>query len=509
MRSALALLAAAAVTSATPLDDYVSKDDGYFKWHATNQTVKMLSGATGHIINVTSQKWLDESRAVGPNGALWTHQALVVVPKNLKVTDRAFIWITGGCNEHPGVPKPTDEEPLAVDVIAESTGSIGVVLFQIPNCHIVYPSDPSHRGRSEDAMIAWAWYQFLQDGDPEWLPRLPMVKGAMKAMQAVQEWAKQEQIAEIDGWVASGASKRGWTTWMVGAVECPTCPKIVGIAPVVPIVPALSLDMHHMFKSYGGWTFAFNDYMDVNLTEWVDTPQFDAMMAVVDPINQPYLDRLAKIPKHVVVSSDDEFMMMEWTNLWWDKMGGEKHLTIANNAEHSMATGVVEMLETLVNTISSIYHGGQRPTWDFTADQESGLITVKIPSTQAHGKVVLRHAHTISKERRDFRWARLANAENGNCTLPEIHLKKPVLFGANCLVPIVWTGTTLKETSPGVFQGSVPVPEHGWTGYYIEAYFPSDQGLRTEYQLTTPGMVWPNTYPFADCTKKACHGRLV
>ena len=38
-----------------------------------------------------------------------------------------------------------------------------------------------------------------------------------------------------------------------------------------------------------------------------------------------------------------------------------------------------------------------------------------------------------------------------------------------------------------------------WTGYYVEVYFASDAGLRHEYQLTTPGYVWPDTLPFADC----------
>jgi len=358
-------------------------------------------------------------------------------------------------------------------------------------------------------MIAWAWKEFIDSGNPEWLPRFPMVKGAMKAMQAVTEYTTQKGIANIDGWVVSGASKRGWTTWMTGAVDCPTCPKITAIAPIVPIVPALQLDMHHMYKAYGGWTFAFNDYMDVNLTSFLDTDQFTALVQNVDPIFEPFLSRLGKIPKHVVVSSDDEFMMMEQTALWWDQMKGEKHLTIANNAEHSMATGIVELLETLVNTISSIYHGGKRPEWSFTADQESGVITVTIPPTQPHGKVVLRHANTISKTNRDFRWARLSNNVTGPCKLPEIELKKPILFGANCLEPIVWTGTTLNETSPGVYTASVPAPKHGWTGYYVEAYFPSDQGLKVEYKLTTPGLVWPNTYPFPDCTKAGCKGHLL
>jgi PhoPQ-activated pathogenicity-related protein len=34
----------------------------------------------------------------------------------------------------------------------------------------------------------------------------------------------------------------------------------------------------------------------------------------VDPMN--FYDRLARIPKVAVLSSDDEFMMMDWTNIW-------------------------------------------------------------------------------------------------------------------------------------------------------------------------------------------------
>jgi len=51
----------------------------------------------------------------------------------------------------------------------------------------VFPSDPTKRGRGEDALIAWAWKEFLDDpeNDATWLPRLPMAKGAFQSMKAV------------------------------------------------------------------------------------------------------------------------------------------------------------------------------------------------------------------------------------------------------------------------------------------------------------------------------------
>ena len=86
-------------------------------------------------------------------------------------------------------------------------------------------------------------------------------------MKAAEEFTTSMHIAAIDGWFVAGASKRGWTTWLVGAVECATCPKIVGIAPLVPIVPKLHEEIHRMYQAYGGYTFAFKDYEDgLNLT---------------------------------------------------------------------------------------------------------------------------------------------------------------------------------------------------------------------------------------------------
>ena len=58
-----------------PLDDYVSKVEPKYGWRDTGARVTpFLSDTTAHILNVTSLEWLDVSRAIGPNGALWTHQ---------------------------------------------------------------------------------------------------------------------------------------------------------------------------------------------------------------------------------------------------------------------------------------------------------------------------------------------------------------------------------------------------------------------------------------------------
>ena len=36
------------------------------------------------------------------------------------------------------------------DALTESAGTIGIVVFQIPNCPVVFPSDPKKKGRGEE-----------------------------------------------------------------------------------------------------------------------------------------------------------------------------------------------------------------------------------------------------------------------------------------------------------------------------------------------------------------------
>lgn len=102
-----------------------------------------------------------------------------------------------------------------------------------------------------------------------------------------------------------------------------------------------------------------------------DTPEVTAAFQIMDPIN--YLDRYNKMPKYVVVSSDDEFMSMDWTNVWWDKVGGEKHLSILPNTEHSMSTGMYELVSLVGTWIRSVAAGKtERPVFDYSYDITTG-----------------------------------------------------------------------------------------------------------------------------------------
>jgi PhoPQ-activated pathogenicity-related protein len=70
--------------------------------------------------------------------------------------------------------------------------------------------------------------------------------------------------------VVLGASKRGWTTWMIGTVQSDLYPTILGIVPMVPIVPMLNKDLHRQWMAYDGFSFAFQPYMNAGLIDKID-----------------------------------------------------------------------------------------------------------------------------------------------------------------------------------------------------------------------------------------------
>lgn len=200
---------------------------------------------------------------------------------------------------------------------------------------------------------------------------------------------------------------------------------------------------------------------------------------MIDPLT--FNDTLAEIPKLIVVSSSDEFMMMDWSNIWRDQFTGESHLTILPNAEHTMATNILGVLSSVSTFIKSIVGGHttqQRPYIDYKYDNTTGKLEVQIPNGFEVESVYFRHSQTLSTIRRDFRFLRQANNNTEPCTFPWFKLPFGLnLLGGDCVQLAWWSSQELhsSETTPGLYSFVPPEPKEGhWTGYYIEVYFKSD-----------------------------------
>ena len=172
-----------------------------------------------------------------------------------------------------------------------------------------------------------------------------MTKGAVKAMDTVTNFLTSDTApAEIQAlglnpskYFVAGASKRGWTTWTTAAVD----PRVIGIMPVVMDELNFVENIKHHYRSYGGWSFALEDYWVLNLTKYFNDPKMQQMCDIVDAYE--HRDKML-MPKYVVNAANDEFFLPTDTSYFWDKMPNYNELNrfiLLPNTEHSMVTGLL------------------------------------------------------------------------------------------------------------------------------------------------------------------------
>lgn len=313
--------------------------------------------------------------------SLWWHYLVVVVPDNLQYTRNASLYITGGSNTN-SPPDKVNEDILVAVTLATTAGVVCGTLFQVPNEHMIFAEDPIQKSRSEDAIIAYTWDRFVKYPDqPEWLVRFPMVKASLRAMDAVTEFVAQklpELGCQLDYYSVAGASKRGWTSWLVGAVDPARVQLIVPI--VLDAINFVAVEHHH-FRSYGGWSWALHDYTEMNIMARIDDPNMYKLQQQEDPYF--FRERLT-MPKLVVNAVMDEFQQPDDTRYWWNDMPNPKHFIMTPNAEHSEATGILEIVPDISAWLQHHLSSTVVPTFTWTISNTTGEI---VATLDEHGIV--------------------------------------------------------------------------------------------------------------------------
>ena len=427
----------------TPLDDYVAAPDANYKFSVAKTITG--TGYKAYVIDMTSQSWRSSSEV---DRTLWQHWLTIVKPDNAS-SNTALLWINGGSN---GGSAPSQADPMVVS-IALNAKTVVADLRQVPNQPLNFPD--GGRPRYEDAIIAYTFDKYMKTGDATWPLLLPMAKSAVRAMDTIQSHLSSiPNGINISKFVVSGASKRGWTTWLTGAVD----QRVIAIAPVVIDVLNMDDQMKHHYSAYGFYSDAIKDYEQMNIFDRLDTPQGQELIKFIDPYE--YRSRYT-MPKYGINSTGDQFFLPDSAQFYFMDLIGEKYLRYVPNTDHGL--GGSDADQSLLAFYGSILAGSPRPKFTWRIEDDSIIVT-HISGNLTQVKLW----QATNTEKRDFRLETIGRA---------------------------WKSSALSDQGGGVYKGQVPKPEKGWTAFFVEMTYNS--GLPIPYKFTTQVHVVPDCLPFS------------
>ncbi|MDF1576725.1 MAG: PhoPQ-activated protein PqaA family protein [Bacteroidales bacterium] len=437
---------ATSTTSSFPLEAYVKQEDPAFRY----DIVERLKGEswTEYRIKMVSGTWLSSQEVDEPE---WWHWLTMVVPDDIQESES--LMLTGGGWRGDSIPIAATEDMIQA---ALSTGSVVSHISNIPFQPIDFTGD-SLEGLFEDELIAFAWLQFLEGGAGEelqiWLPRFPMTRAVVRAMDVAEEICESDH-QKIDGFFVAGASKRGWTTWTVAAVD----ERVIGIAPVVIDLLNIIPSFNHHWQCYGEWAPAIDPYKNQGIMNWIYTDEFLAMLKLVEPYQ--FLERLA-MPKLLINATCDEFFVTDSWQFYWKELQGENFLQYIPNVGHGL-------------------HGSYLPQ-SLVAFYRSTISDLKIPAFQWH----------ISN---DTIYTQVDPESNYQIRLWEAVNEKDRDFKLYVIGEEAWKMEALEQNGEGTYIVPVSPPESGYKGALVEVVFDPDSEF--PLTLTTGTLVTPDRYPF-------------
>jgi PhoPQ-activated pathogenicity-related protein len=316
---------------------------------------------------------------------------------------------------------------------------------------------------TEDRLIAYSFDEYLRSDDPEWPLLLPMVKTVVRALDASDEAARREWNQPLKTFTVFGASKRGWTTWLTGAVE----PRATALAPVV--FDALNMSQHfpHQTDVFGGPSEAIKPYTDLGLPEILTSDRGASLRRIVDPYS--YLDSL-KQPKLIMIATNDAYFPSDSANLYWDALEGPKYLLYLPNEPHSIKH-YGQAFRALRALQRSVTGGAPLPKleWEFVWDGDGAGGRLCVRSDPKPTAVQLWTANSDGRDFRKATWG--AGAEVSARDAANIRLDPPAT-GYRSVVAEVdyghWLGAYSLSTNLAVLAApGMPEPgprPHGVVG---------------------------------------------
>jgi PhoPQ-activated pathogenicity-related protein len=371
-----------------PLKAYVTKEDKSYHW--TKRREGKLGKGTVVELTLTSQTW---------KNIVWKHQLFIYRPSQVKNAAQGLLLIGGGSwrseLEQPVAAEPLDFTERGVQQVdkvadlAEHMQSPIAVLLQVPE-------EPILGGLTEDRIISFTFAQFFLTNDAEWLLLLPMTKSAVRGMDAVQEYCGKEWSLDIKRFTVTGASKRGWTTWLTAAVD----PRVNSLAPMVIDTLNFEPQTKHQLETYGTFSEQLRDYSDKGLQQFLGTERGKRLQSIVDPYS--YRQTL-KQPKFILLGTNDRYWTLDSLNLYWDDLQGEKYVCYTPNSGHGL-NDPARIAGALNALHGEACEGKPLPKLSFRYADGKEKVTLRVESDIKPREVRIWTTTSATRDFRDSKW---------------------------------------------------------------------------------------------------------
>ncbi|HOJ94663.1 MAG TPA: PhoPQ-activated protein PqaA family protein [Fervidobacterium nodosum] len=305
MRKLIVILISASVFSVIfgiTLSEYILSS-GQPSYELTTSTNSIVGGKL-FILDMKSQIW---------RGIEWNHKVVIYVPKKLLYKSEAILFVSGSA------PKNIIGEANKYLGIAELVGALLIILFDIPNQPLF--------GLREDALIAYTFAKYFETQEEDWPLLLPMVKSVISTMDCTQDFLKSQGI-KIEKFLVTGASKRGWTTYLTGAVDN----RVLGIVPIVYDNLNMREQMKKQLEYYGTFSEQIRDYTKYGFTEMVaKSEEVPELVKLVDPY---YYE--INVPKLIIAGTNDPYWVVDSSELYFYDLSEPKYVRFIPNDVHNL-----------------------------------------------------------------------------------------------------------------------------------------------------------------------------